>query len=151
MSGCGNGSDSSSSDDTQGNSSPNESTSTTDKAPAGVVTIRTTIPPGELSEDQIKEFESENPNINVELVPADETKLMAMIAAGTAPDVIRISGVQQLPTYVMRGLALNLDPYFKNSKLIKQDDLLPVANIFKYNGVMVRLAERLEPGPNAVY
>ena len=76
---------------------------------------------------------------------------MAMIASGTAPDVIRISGVQQLPTYVTRGLALNLDPYLKNSKLIKQDDLLPVANIFKYNGLMVRLAERLEPGPNAVY
>jgi multiple sugar transport system substrate-binding protein len=131
LSGC--GSSSSSSADTQGNSGTNESTSTTDKAPAEAVTIRTTMPPGELSDDQIKEFEKENPNIHVELVPADETKLMAMIASGTAPDVIRISGVQDLPTYVTRGLALNLDPYFLNSKLIKQDDLLPVGNIFKYN------------------
>lgn len=143
LSGCSTGS--SSSADKQGNSDSNESASTTDKAPAGVVTIRTTMPPGELSEDQIKEFESENPNINVELVPADETKLMAMIAAGTAPDVIRISGVQELPTYVTRGLALNLDDYFKNSKLIKQDDLLPVASIFKYEGSWYGLMKDWSP------
>ena len=81
LSGCGSGS--SSSADTQGNSGTNASTSTNDKAPAEAVTIRTTMPPGELSDDQIKEFEKENPNIHVELVPADETKLMAMIASGT--------------------------------------------------------------------
>lgn len=143
LSGCSTGS--SSSADKQGNSDSNESASTTDKAPADVVTIRTTMPPGELSEDQIKEFESENPNINVELVPADETKLMAMIAAGTAPDVIRISGVQELPTYVTRGLALNLDDYFENSKLIKQDDLLPVASIFKYEGSWYGLMKDWSP------
>ena len=89
----------------------------TDNTTAGVVTIRTTLQPGELSDDQIKEFESENPNINPELTPANDTKLMAMVASGNAPDVIRISGVQQLPTYVMRGLALNLNSYFMNSKL----------------------------------
>ena len=75
---------------------------------------------------------------------------MAMIASGNAPDVIRISGVQELPTYVTRGLALNLDPYFMNSKLIKQDDLLPVANIFKYNdhGMACR---KTGARPNVVY
>ena len=120
LSGCGNGSDSSSSAATQGSSSPSATTSTNDKTTAGVVTIRTTLQPGELTDDQIKEFESENPNIKVELIPADDTKLMAMVASGNAPDVIRISGVQQLPTYVTRGLALNLDPYMKSSTLIKR-------------------------------
>lgn len=145
LSGCGSENGSSSPAATQGNSGTNENASTSEKAPAEAVTIRTTMPPGELSDDQIKEFESENPNINVELVPADETKLMAMIAAGTAPDVIRISGVQELPTYVTRGLALNLDPYFQNSKLIKQDDLLPVADIFKYNGSWYGLLKDWSP------
>lgn len=145
LSACSSGNGSSSTANNQGNSGSNESAPTTDKAPAGVVTIRTTMPPGELSEDQIKEFESENPNINVELVPADEAKLMAMIAAGTAPDVIRISGVQELPTYVTRGLALNLDEYFQNSKLIKQDDLLPVASIFQYNGAWYGLPKDWSP------
>jgi multiple sugar transport system substrate-binding protein len=145
LSGCGNGSASNSAAATQGSSSPSTTASTNDKTPAGVVTIRTTMPPGELSDDQIKEFESENPNIKVELVPADDTKLMAMIAAGTGPDVIRISGVQQLPTYVSRDLALNLDSYFKNSKLIKTDDLLPVANIFKYNGSWYGLPKDWSP------
>nr|WP_281271029.1 extracellular solute-binding protein [Paenibacillus prosopidis] len=93
------------------------------------------MPPAELSQEQIKEFEREYPNIKIEQIPADESKQMAMIASGTAPDVIRISGVQQFPTYVTRGLALDLDPYFAKSKLIKQDDLLPIANFFKYNGV----------------
>jgi multiple sugar transport system substrate-binding protein len=143
LSGCGSGNTSGSSADTQGGSST--STSTSEKAPAGVITIRTTIQPGELSDIQIKEFEKQNPNIHVELIPADETKLMAMIAAGTPPDVIRISGVQELPTYVTRGLALNLDPYFENSKLIKQDDLLPVTNIFKYNGSWYGLPKDWSP------
>jgi multiple sugar transport system substrate-binding protein len=142
LTGCGGGNGASSTADNQDSSNPNESAAKTE---AKVVTIRTTMPPGELSDDQIKEFEKENPNIHVELVPADETKLMAMIASGTAPDVIRISGVQQLPTYVMRGLALNLDSYFNNSTLIKQDDLLPVANVFKYNGSWYGLPKDWSP------
>lgn len=143
LTGCAGGNGSSS--DKPSNSGSNESASTTDKAAEGVITIRTTMPPGELSEDQIKQFESQYPNINVELVPADETKLMAMIAAGSAPDVIRISGVQELPTYVTRGLALNLDKYFENSELIKEDDLLPVANVFKYNGSWYGLMKDWSP------
>jgi multiple sugar transport system substrate-binding protein len=143
LSGCASGNGSNS--DKQSNTGSNENASSNDKAPAEVVTIRTTLPPGELSEDQIKEFESQYPNINVELVPADETKLMAMIAAGSAPDVIRISGVQELPTYVTRGLALNLDEYFQKSELIKEDDLLPVANVFKYNGSWYGLMKDWSP------
>ena len=75
---------------------------------------------------------------------------MAMVASGTAPDVIRISGVQQLPTYVTRGLALNLDDYIKNSKLIKQMTCFRWP-IFLNMTVHGTAWERLEPGPNAVY
>jgi multiple sugar transport system substrate-binding protein len=99
-----------------------------------VVTIRTTIQPSELSADLIKDFESQNKNIKVELVGADDTKLMAMIAAGTAPDVIRIRGAYETPSYVTRGLALNLDKYFEKSTMIKKDDLLPVANVYRWDG-----------------
>lgn len=100
----------------------------------GPVTIRLNFSDGEISKDQIAEFEASHPNIKIERIDADYNKLMAMIAAGTAPDIIRLSGATELPAFVTRGLALNLTPYFNDSTVFKADDFLPVVDLFKFDG-----------------
>jgi multiple sugar transport system substrate-binding protein len=107
---------------------------TTEAEPKEPIIIRTTIKTNELSEAQIKEFQDENPNIKIEIVSSDDTKLMAMIASGIGPDLIRISGAMELPNYVIRGLALNIDGYIEKSTVIKKEDLLPVANVYRWDG-----------------
>jgi multiple sugar transport system substrate-binding protein len=103
----------------------------------GTVTIKTSISDGELSKDQITEFEKEHPNIKIELDPADATKLAAELATGDAPDIIRISGVFDLPSYVIRGIAMDLTSQMNSSDIIKKDDLLPIADVYKFDGKSV--------------
>jgi multiple sugar transport system substrate-binding protein len=98
------------------------------------VKLNVNIQTSELSEEQIAEFETLNPGIKVEVVVALQDALMARIAAGNAPDIIRINGAQDIPTFVSRGLALDLDPYFAKSEKISVDDMLPVCDIYRYDG-----------------
>ncbi|NBD24020.1 ABC transporter substrate-binding protein [Paenibacillus glycinis] len=102
-----------------------------------VVTIRTNITDGELSKDQIAEFEKAHPNIKVEIETVDATKLAAELATGDAPDVIRLSGVFDLPNYVIKGIALDLTDRMNTSTVIKQDDLLPISNVYRFDGKTV--------------
>lgn len=99
-----------------------------------VVTLRTNMPDSELSKEQIAQFEAEHPNIKIELVNADGTKMAAMLATGDAPDIIRMSGVWDLPNYVIKGIAMDLKDRIASSTVIKQDDLLPIANVFRFDG-----------------
>lgn len=88
----------------------------------------------EISDDQMKAFMQEYPGIQLERVSADTTKIMAMIAADNAPDVIRVEGLYEVPTYIKRGLALPLDEYIAKSESIKMDDLLPVSQMYVADG-----------------
>jgi multiple sugar transport system substrate-binding protein len=72
----------------------------------GPVTIRTNIPENEMSNEQIKQFEDANPNIKIERVILESTKLEAQIATGDAPDIIRVNGVNELASFVIQGLSL---------------------------------------------
>ena len=85
-----------------------------------------------LSEDQQKEFETENADIAIEFVEYDATKLFALVAAGTPPDLIRVQA-PDLPQMLARNMLLDLTPYFEASKLIKIDDLAPANNYYKAN------------------
>ncbi|WP_181909407.1 ABC transporter substrate-binding protein [Paenibacillus taihuensis] len=107
------------------------------KASGEVVTIRTSITDGELSKDQIAEFEKDHPNIKIQLEALDATKLAAELATGDAPDVIRMSGVFDLPGYVIKGIAMDLSDRIANSSVIKSDDLLPIADIYRFDGKTV--------------
>ncbi|MEG1874410.1 MAG: extracellular solute-binding protein [Angelakisella sp.] len=99
------------------------------------VTIRFGIE--KTQEAMFKEFEAENPGIKLEMVEtgSETEKLTAMLAAGTAPDLIRVTGVISIPTYVTRGIALNLDPYFAKSEVFKADDLLPICDVYRFDGM----------------
>jgi multiple sugar transport system substrate-binding protein len=97
-------------------------------------TIKTTIQTNELSKEQIAEFEKENPNLKVEIVTADNTKLMAMLAAGNPVDVIRTTGISAVPTLVTRELCLPLDSYLDKSTVIKRDDFTAVQALYQFDG-----------------
>lgn len=119
-------------------SSSSDSAETSPSAPASgsgkTVTIRTNITEGELTKDQIAVFEAAHPNIKVEIETLDETKLSAELATDSAPDVIRLGGVFDLPSYVIRGIAMDLTDKIENSTVIDAGDFAPVVNVFKFDG-----------------
>ncbi|MCQ2445633.1 MAG: extracellular solute-binding protein [Clostridia bacterium] len=103
---------------------------------AGEITLRTTFASGELYAEQIELYQLENPGVTIEQVDVDTTKLISMVAAGTAPDLIRIYAVQTLPFYVTRGLAGDyVDDIIYSGTLeyTKPDDFLPVIGNYKYD------------------
>jgi multiple sugar transport system substrate-binding protein len=110
--------------------------SSTTPASNAPVTLKTAlyIDNGDVTTDQVKGFEKEHPNITIDNVNMTMDKLMAMFASGTEPDIIRAIGYNEFPTYVTRGLALNLDNYIAKSKIVKVDDMFPIINFFKWDG-----------------
>ncbi|QNK56678.1 sugar ABC transporter substrate-binding protein [Paenibacillus sp. PAMC21692] len=107
------------------------------KASGEVVTVRMNLQAGEITEDQIAEFEKENPGIKIQREDTDPTKLAAQLATGDAPDLIRVQGVTELPSYVIKGIAMDLTSRIESSDAIKADDLLPVANVYRFDGKTV--------------
>lgn len=103
-------------------------------APVGDVTIRTSFTAGEFTDDIIALAEKEMPGIKVERAEADETKLMAMIAAGTAPDIIRIYAAQTLPMWVTRNIAASIQDRIDKSTVIDESDLLPICDTCRWDG-----------------
>lgn len=87
----------------------------------------------ELSDEALKEFTDMYPNLTVERVPTDETRLRAMIAAGEPPDVFQLGG-SQMPAYLSQGVLLKLDDYFAKSDVLKIDDLAPANSFFMWDG-----------------
>ncbi|WP_274650903.1 ABC transporter substrate-binding protein [Paenibacillus humicola] len=134
VSACGSngGGNSGSSDGTAGNAGEKPQGSGS-AGKGGPVTIKLTFTSGEISKEQIAEFEKANPGIKIQQVDADYNKLMTMVAAGSAPDIIRIYAATELPNYVMKGLAMDLTPRFAASSVFKEDDYLPVVNLYKYD------------------
>jgi len=79
---------------------------------------------GELSDDQIAQFQKDNPGITVEYVESNYTRFLAMCAAGSPPDIYRTQA-PIVPTLLARKLLLDLTPYFESSSLLKINDLAP--------------------------
>ncbi|UKS28032.1 extracellular solute-binding protein [Paenibacillus sp. HWE-109] len=115
---------------------PDKGVAGTAAASTKKVTIRINMDGGELSKEQIAEFQAAHPNITLERVDIDYNKLMGEIAANSeiTPDIIRLYGASEFPFYASRGFALNLQPFFNKSELFKKEDLLDVANIFRWDG-----------------
>ena len=98
------------------------------KPVAGVVTIMHQR--NELSEDQQKQFETDNPGITMNFVTADQTRFFAMYAAGTPPDLYRCQA-PSIPQFLARKLLYDLTPYFEASQLTKLDDLAAANDYYK--------------------
>lgn len=87
----------------------------------------------DLSKEQIAEFEKENPGIEINLILWDQTRFNTMMAAGNPPD-IAVGGAVGSANVNARGLATDLTPYLSESKVLKESDLLPVNDSFRWDG-----------------
>jgi multiple sugar transport system substrate-binding protein len=87
----------------------------------------------ELSDDEVKQFMSENPGITVERIDSDATKFKAMLTAGTPPDLFRTQG-PQVPNLVERKIVRDLNDYFQSSGVLKIEDLAPANSLYVYKG-----------------
>ncbi|WP_373228716.1 ABC transporter substrate-binding protein [Cohnella sp.] len=130
LAGCGAASDT-------GKENQGEKTAAETQTPAkseGPVTIRVATNKGDISDDEIIEFEQNNPDINIEWEDLDQQKLAAQLATDDAPDLIRVQGAVDLTSFVVKGLALDLTPYLEKSQVLKEDDFLPPVNLYRFDG-----------------
>ncbi|MCD9023746.1 ABC transporter substrate-binding protein [Cohnella silvisoli] len=118
----------------EGNESQQASPSDKGGKDADPIVVRFNINNDEISTEQIKQFEDDNPGIKIQREDTDATKLAAQLATGEAPDIIRISGVNDTPSYVIRGIAMDLTPFIQKSSIIREDDLGPATNVFRFDG-----------------
>jgi len=96
----------------------------------GNVVVMHKVQQGELTEDMVAQFESENPGITVEVVQDDLTRFFAMYAAGNPPDLVRVQA-PSVPPWLARRMLYDLTPYFGASTVLRPDDLAPANNYYK--------------------
>jgi len=99
----------------------------------GVTTVTLMAAPQDLSKEQIAEFEKENPGIKVNVIATDPTRLNTMLASGNPPD-LAVGGAVGSANINARGLATDLTPYLQKSKVLKESDLQPVNDSFRWDG-----------------
>ncbi|MEV6512361.1 extracellular solute-binding protein [Streptomyces sp. NPDC051642] len=101
-------------------------------AKPGTLTIMT--PAGDLSKETISAFHRAHPDVKIRQIETDPTRLNAMLAAGNPPDLVRDAGIDVTPYIASQGLALNLDEYMAQSSVLKEPDILPVNDVWKWDG-----------------
>lgn len=87
----------------------------------------------DLSKEQIAEFEAQNPGIKVNVIATDATRLNTMLASGNPPD-IAVGGAVGSANINARGLATDLTQYLEASDVLKESDLQPVNDGFRWDG-----------------
>ncbi len=87
----------------------------------------------ELSDEQLELFTDRYPELTVERIPSDGTRLKAMIAAGTPPDVFQLGGAEMAP-FLAQGALLDLNDFFAASDVLRLDDLAPANSFFRWDG-----------------
>jgi multiple sugar transport system substrate-binding protein len=98
--------------------------------PKGLVDVSYMMNAGEMSEDEINQFNGDHPNIKLTRLDPDQVRFYTMLAAGNPPDCYRLQA-PEFPQLLARGMVLNLQPYFETSKIIDLDDLSPANNFYK--------------------
>jgi len=97
---------------------------------SGNVTVTVMHARNELTEKMQQEFEAANPNIKIEFIEFDQTRLFAMASAGNLPDIFRTMA-PDVPQYLARNLLLDLTPYFESSSLINMSNFAPANNYYR--------------------
>ncbi|WP_062525940.1 extracellular solute-binding protein [Demequina rhizosphaerae] len=95
------------------------------------VTVTVMYKSSEFTEDMIAAYEAEHPNVTIEFIEYDETRLNAMMTAGDPPDIVRSGPNSNL---FAKGLATNLDEYIAASDVLTEEDLLPANDAWRYDG-----------------
>jgi multiple sugar transport system substrate-binding protein len=100
------------------------------KSVTGTVTVM--VPPGELTPQNIAEFNKEYPKIKVNQVDEDVVKLKALQAAGDPPDIWRPTG-PQIPALVAQGQLLDLTDALRASG-VDEASTYPAAQLYTVHG-----------------
>lgn len=108
-------------------------TPTTTSNGKSVTTLTVMYASNEFTPAYVKEFEKLNPDIKINFVENDTTRLNAMFAAGTPPDFIRGNAIGSASNNA-KGLALPLDSYLAKSSVLKTSDLLGINNAWRWDG-----------------
>jgi multiple sugar transport system substrate-binding protein len=88
---------------------------------------------GELTPAYIKQFEQMNPDIKIRFLNDDSTTFNSMLAAGRPPDVYRSSGFGSA-SFNIQDVNVNLEPYLARSTVLKESDLAPVNDLYRWDG-----------------
>jgi len=99
----------------------------------GVTTVDLMVGAQDFTKDMVADFEAQNPNIKVNLIVADPTRLNTMLASGNAPD-ITVGPAVGSANINARGLATDLTPFLEKSQVLKESDLAPVNDSFRWDG-----------------
>lgn len=100
---------------------------------SGDTTLDVMVGAQDLSEEQIAAFEKDNPGIKIKIVLYDLTRLNTMLTSGNTPDIAFGNAVGSA-NFNARGLATDLTPYLEKSEVLKEDDLQPVNDAFRWDG-----------------
>ncbi len=96
---------------------------------------------GEVAEAEtiFADYLAEHPDVEIEInsLNATDPKMLAMIASGNAPDIIRLNAPSDVATYVMRNMIIPIDEYVEKSDVIKMEDYYDVINLFRFDGKSV--------------
>jgi multiple sugar transport system substrate-binding protein len=98
----------------------------------------------ELSDDEVAQFNEKYAPIELERIDTDLVKLFSMLAAGQKVDAVRLYGTY-MPSYVSKGVALDLTNYFETSEYIPFDELLDVNDLFDVNGKQYGMVKDWSP------
>ena len=82
---------------------------------------------GELSEEEIKMFNADNPGITLTRIDPDNTRYFAMLTAGNPPGVFRLQA-PQFPQLLARNIPLNLQSFIDVSTSLNVEDMTPANN-----------------------
>ncbi len=97
------------------------------------VTLDVMVGAQDVSEEQIAEFEKANPGVKINIITYDLARLNTMLASSTPPDIAFGNAVGSANINA-RGLATDLTPYLAESEVLKEDDLQPVNDAFRWDG-----------------
>lgn len=100
---------------------------------ASQVTVTVMYNNNEFSTDMAKQFMAENPDIRLVMLETDTARFMAMNAAGNPPDIMRCNSAW-IPYLVNHKMALDITPYLRKAKYLKQSDFLPIVDTYKLKG-----------------
>ncbi|HEY3051101.1 MAG TPA: extracellular solute-binding protein, partial [Gaiellaceae bacterium] len=95
----------------------------------------------ELTKADVESFQSDHPNIAIELLDVDIAKFQAMMAAGQPPDIWRTQA-PLVPQWASRGQLLNLDKYFSASDVLHPADLTPANDYYRYRSGKIGVGPR---------
>ncbi len=101
-------------------------------------------------QDIIDRFNQEHTDIHVEFVNGNSAEILTRMAAGTGPDVFRISWAEFSP-WALQGLVMDLTPYIeRDSGEVRTEDIWPAAlTPFQLNGRQMAMPHHI--GGNLMY